>query len=84
MEASNTFDPCQKLTGTIDTFLNETRSSRDKKEYGIFTLPNGLETLLIKSTGEGGRNIASAAMTVQVGSFADEFRAEGLAHFCGI
>ena len=52
--------------------LNEGRSKNDKKSYANGILDCGLEFLIISSKDNPQcRNIASAALTVEVGSFAD-------------
>ena len=56
--------------------LDHTRSAGDSKLYRVITLPSGLEVMLIssklKSEARGETNTkAAAAISVQVGSFAD-------------
>lgn len=64
------------------------QSPSDKKEYRSFTLPTGLEVLLVSThalTLSRGGDVktakSAAALTVQVGSFADPLEAQGCAHF---
>lgn len=71
--------------------LTETRSLSDRKTYRLLKFESGFECLLISSSyllTEGGADPeqtaelkAAAAMSVQVGSFADPAECEGLAHF---
>lgn len=66
--------------------LDHTKSLVDEKNYRVLSLLSGLEVLLVstkaKSESRGEVNVkAAAAMSVQVGSFADPELAEGTAHF---
>lgn len=63
------------------------KSISDKKNYQYTLLDNNLEVLLISSNIQNEKTDkllqrkASAAISVQVGSFADPIEAQGLAHF---
>ena len=66
--------------------LDHTKSLVDEKNYRVLSLLSGLEVLLVstkaKTEARGEVNVkAAAAMSVQVGSFADPELAEGTAHF---
>jgi nardilysin len=72
--------------------LTPTRSLSDRKNYRLLQFESGFECLLISSayllsqhatnSGEAAPELkAAAAMSVQVGSFADPLECEGLAHF---
>lgn len=54
------------------------KSLSDSREYRHFQLPNGLRVLLIS---DDKSDVASASMNVFVGSGADPFERQGLAHF---
>ncbi|CAN6669000.1 A-factor-processing enzyme [Trichomonascus vanleenenianus] len=58
---------------------NLERPSLDDREYRVITLPNQLEALLIH---DPEIDKGSAALDVNVGSFADPKDLPGLAHFC--
>jgi secreted Zn-dependent insulinase-like peptidase len=56
--------------------LDHTKSTGDEKNYRVISLSSGLEALLISTKQKGERRgdvnaKAAAAMSVQVGSFAD-------------
>ena len=66
------------------------KSKSDKKQYVITEFQSGLQVLLVStidlhasrvSSGDVISLKAAAALTVQVGSFADPPECEGLAHF---
>lgn len=66
--------------------VGHAKSRSDRKDYRLLTLHSGLEVLLVSteklhSVGGDQCTKSSAAMTVQVGSFADPSDCEGLAHF---
>lgn len=75
----------------MDATISTTKSKSDKKHYALYTVPGvGLEVLLISSLDKYVRDSANldvsrmkaaAAMSVQVGSFADPPEAQGCAHF---
>lgn len=68
---------CSRLTNLVAADLE--RPSVDNRQYRVITLPNKLEALLIHDP-ECDRG--SAALDVNVGSFADPQDLPGLAHFC--
>ena len=74
---------CAVLGMSLDAF----RSPNDRKSYLLLRLQNGMECLLVSNLQEADgdkqlqRNVSSAALTVEVGSFEDPDTAQGLAHF---
>jgi secreted Zn-dependent insulinase-like peptidase len=72
-------------TTTLD--LDHTKSTGDEKNYRVISLSSGLEALLISTKQKGERRgdvnaKAAAAMSVQVGSFADPEVAGKYIYFC--
>ncbi|KAJ1927451.1 metalloprotease [Tieghemiomyces parasiticus] len=57
------------------------QSFSDDREYRLIRLPNQLEALIIRAKPDEAIK-SSAALTVQVGDFADPKDLPGLAHFC--
>jgi nardilysin len=57
------------------------KSEKDKKNYRLIKLQNGLKALLIQKTDEESDEIAAITLAVKVGSFDDPKKAMGLAHF---
>eukprot|EP01084_Bolivina_argentea_P151431 264299_1 len=59
-------------------FIEPIKSESDKRKYRIFTLPNGLECIIIS---DPETEKAACSMDVHVGHFSDPTEVKGLAHF---
>lgn len=74
------------VTSEVEILANPLKSPSDRKEYRLIKLPNGLKVLLVRNgelIGEGGsrNNSAAVALSVDVGSFDDPQKIQGLSHF---
>ena len=69
----------QPTATPLPALLPVTKSPHDSRDYGYFTLDNGLRVLLVS---DNETQLSAAAMDVAVGSFSDPPSHIGLAHFC--
>ncbi|CAJ1448902.1 unnamed protein product [Effrenium voratum] len=61
--------------------LDATKSPNDRNSYRVVELNNGIQALLVSNADKRKQKVACACC-VQVGSFSDPDRCQGLAHYC--